>query len=291
MEVKEKSQPSRNCQLLPVPQGHFLEYPYYGSSARGRYRCKDIIDQQPVTSCPLVLCNDSQNLTATPASCSVKDVFNNSLDDYVGGVSCTVRGVPCQRWDSDTPHVPHFYRGRSDLGNRCKLYSEQRPWCYTTDPKMRWDYCPVEDIDCGTPPTILTPPTMTGTGIYTERPYRGSIALAWYRCASLVTAEPLQHCPLTRCDGDLTWSQANISCSCNDCYDVKDQIYHGRVSCTQTDIACQRWDSQTPHHHSILKGRSDLENWCQLADGEARPWCYTVSSYKRWDYCPVVECS
>ncbi|XP_069117515.1 plasminogen-like [Argopecten irradians] len=217
-------------------------------------------------------------------------MFNSSQTEYEGGVTCTVNGVTCQRWDSDEPHVPNYFRGRSDLGNRCKLESEHRPWCYTTDPAVRWDFCPVEDLDCGDPPIVAAPPTNEGIGINIVRPYRGSYGLSWYQCASLTTADPLASCPVARCKGDFTWTHVNVSCSVKDCYNGTALTYEGRVSCTQTGFPCQRWDTDYPHSHSILAERSDLENWCQIGD-ENRPWCYTTSPDVRWEYCTVPECS
>ncbi|XP_066275114.1 plasminogen-like [Branchiostoma lanceolatum] len=57
----------------------------------------------------------------------------------------TLSGIPCQCWDSQTPH----YHGRDrDLdGNFCHGYDEgipTCPWCYTIDPDLRYDYC----FDC-----------------------------------------------------------------------------------------------------------------------------------------------
>ncbi|XP_033757774.1 plasminogen-like [Pecten maximus] len=206
--------------------------------------------------------------------------------EYEGRVSCTLKGTVCQRWDTDFPHSLSYYRDRSDYGNSCKIGNEHRPWCYTTDPNDRWDYCPVEDLDCGAPPIIS--PSNTGVKIEIKWPDMGSKAQVLYQCESLIAAEPDQHCPVARCEGDLNWSEANVSCSVNDCY-VHDDSYTGRVSCTITGHPCQRWDSDEPHSHSILEGRSDLENWCQI-DGEDKPWCYTTSTRVRWDYCPVREC-
>ncbi|XP_021354660.1 plasminogen-like [Mizuhopecten yessoensis] len=315
------------CQSVPVPAGYSLEYPYHGSSVRAKYSCTTNTDQPPVDHCPVVSCDGQHNLTPTPASCSanttvnpvphkekpsspppphlppashttvvaftnvnsVKEVFNSSLSEYEGGVTCTVRGVTCQRWDTNYPHTPNYLAGRSDLGNRCRVESEQRPWCYTTDPEMRWDFSAVQDIHCGAPPTILTPSNMTEAGISTEWPYRGSYALACYQCTSLTTGDPVSSCPVTLCDGNLMWSKANLSCSVKDCYNVTSLTYNGRVSCTEHGITCQRWDTNEPHSHWILSGRSDLENWCQIGE-EEKPWCYTTNPHFRWQYCPVEEC-
>lgn len=33
------------------------------------------------------------------------------------------------------------------------------------------------------------------------------------------------------------------------------------------------------------------QNYCRNPDGEPRPWCFTTSPSKRWDYCSVPRCS
>lgn len=47
----------------------------------------------------------------------------------------------CQMWKSDSPHS----HDNNDLpGNFCRNPdNEPAPWCYTTDPDTRWDYCDV----------------------------------------------------------------------------------------------------------------------------------------------------
>ncbi|XP_060069387.1 plasminogen-like [Ylistrum balloti] len=215
-------------------------------------------------------------------------MFNSSANVYHGSVTCTIKGIICQRWDSNYPHTPSVYSGRSDLGNRCKLATGARPWCYTTDPDTRWDYCPVLDINCGIPPTLSTPSTMVGAEVTIKNPHMSSDVLAWYQCLSLSGDEPIRSCPVTRCES-LVWSKANISCSVKDCYDAHNNSYEGQVSCTGLGITCQRWDSNYPHFHHALQGRSDLENWCQM-EGESRPWCYTTDPSIRWEFCSVIEC-
>lgn len=64
---------------------------------------------------------------------------------------------------------------------------------------------------------------------------------------------------------------------------------------TRKGVTCQRWDSQTPHAHTLTSDthpKAGLdENFCRNPDGEPRgPWCYTTSSKKRWDYCDVPSC-
>lgn len=33
------------------------------------------------------------------------------------------------------------------------------------------------------------------------------------------------------------------------------------------------------------------ENYCRNPDGEPKPWCFTTSPSKRWDFCSIPRCS
>ena len=62
---------------------------------------------------------------------------------YTGTVSHTKSGLPCQRWDSQTPH-PHGYNDLNKDENYCRnTDGSQGPWCYTQDPDTRWELCDV----------------------------------------------------------------------------------------------------------------------------------------------------
>lgn len=65
--------------------------------------------------------------------------------DYFGHTNRTISGRTCMRWDSQSPH-DHGYGYISDQENYCRnpFGSEPRgPWCYTTDPDRRWEYCSI----------------------------------------------------------------------------------------------------------------------------------------------------
>ena len=74
---------------------------------------------------------------------------------YNGNISVTSHGEPCQHWAAQTPHThswtggPRFpYFSIEDAENFCRYPDEDvkyftAPWCYTTDPDRRWEYCNV----------------------------------------------------------------------------------------------------------------------------------------------------
>lgn len=62
---------------------------------------------------------------------------------YFGSMTVTIKGDPCQRWDSQTPHT-HRFGGLADQDNYCRNPDgEKVPWCYTTNPKNKYDYCAI----------------------------------------------------------------------------------------------------------------------------------------------------
>ena len=63
--------------------------------------------------------------------------------DYAGNARTTVGGLTCQAWDSDTPHS-HQNHGAGPENFCRNPDGEPRPWCYTTDPGKRWDFCAME---------------------------------------------------------------------------------------------------------------------------------------------------
>ena len=67
---------------------------------------------------------------------------------YNGTVNVTISGKACQDWDKDTPHyhpLTSRYRPYLEGHNYCRNPEGRgkRPWCYTMDPSVRWEYCDV----------------------------------------------------------------------------------------------------------------------------------------------------
>ena len=101
--------------------------------------------------------------------------------DYRGTLSVSESGLPCQRWDAQSPHKP-FFTLTSDIvstygleENYCRnpLKDEPQAWCYTTDPDVRWEHCNVPF--CGSESCIPDPPTC-GCESDGQADYRGTIS-------------------------------------------------------------------------------------------------------------------
>lgn len=66
---------------------------------------------------------------------------------YLGKMNVTKHGLPCQRWDSQTPHShtapPDIFPELEDAENYCRNAGgeEERPWCFTTNSSIRWQHC------------------------------------------------------------------------------------------------------------------------------------------------------
>ncbi|KAK3742761.1 hypothetical protein QZH41_018974, partial [Actinostola sp. cb2023] len=69
---------------------------------------------------------------------------------YRGNVSVTKSGYKCQSWSDQCPHrhfrSPDKYKELIGAGNACRNPGHQAPsgpWCYTTNPNVRWEYCKI----------------------------------------------------------------------------------------------------------------------------------------------------
>ena len=71
---------------------------------------------------------------------------------FSGLQTATRSGVSCQRWDSQEPQthpmLPDIFRtdlktANSERSCRNPGGIGDRPWCYTEDPNLRWEYCDI----------------------------------------------------------------------------------------------------------------------------------------------------
>ncbi|KAM9841702.1 muscle, skeletal receptor tyrosine-protein kinase [Aulostomus maculatus] len=79
--------------------------------------------------------------------------YNDRGRFYQGHVNVTRSGIPCQPWHKQ---VPHQHRLSVDVipelkssDNHCRNPGgiSDKPWCYTSNPNIRWEYCAVPQ--CG----------------------------------------------------------------------------------------------------------------------------------------------
>ncbi|KAG8455051.1 hypothetical protein GDO86_001317 [Hymenochirus boettgeri] len=97
---------------------------------------------------------------------------------YQGIANTTISGIQCQKWSQQLPHLhrraPEIFPELSSSENYCRNPGgeSERPWCYTMDPNVRWEYCNVPLCGSKTasfPVTIkaaLEPPIMPSTSSY-----------------------------------------------------------------------------------------------------------------------------
>ncbi|XP_019616148.1 PREDICTED: plasminogen-like [Branchiostoma belcheri] len=234
------------------------------------------------------------------ASCRVGDGAS-----YRGTVSVTATGMTCQRWDSQTPHrhtmTPAKYPSLEQ--NYCRNPDgESGVWCYTTDPSVRWGYCnvpPCASCRVGDGASYRGTVSVTATGKTCQRwdsqtPHRHTITPAKYPsleqnyCRN-PDGESGVWCYTT--DPSVRWGYCNVP-PCASCRVGDGASYRGTVSVTATGAACQRWDSQTPHRHTMTPAKypSLEQNYCRNPDGESGVWCYTTDPSVRWGYCNVPPC-
>ena len=74
---------------------------------------------------------------------------------YTGFEFDTTRaGIPCQRWDSQTPQSHNITAQSPDFdhfdANYCRNPDNdpEGAWCYTMDERVRWDYCSNKNLPC-----------------------------------------------------------------------------------------------------------------------------------------------
>ncbi|XP_036406275.1 plasminogen [Megalops cyprinoides] len=270
--------------------------------------------------------------------CNIQDCSEECMhcsgEDYRGKVSKTESGLTCQRWDSQKPHThgyqPHVLPDKYLEENFCRNPDgEPRPWCFTTLPTKRWEFCSIPRCTSEPPKIVEELTCATGDG----SAYRGTIAVteSGKACQMWSSQEPHKHTrtpdnypckglQLNYCrnpdnermpwcyttDSDTRWEYCKVP-SCGDepspneplepgvdCYRGNGESYRGVMSETISGKKCQFWSSMVPHAHNKTSRKypnADLRrNLCRNPDGDRAPWCYTTDPSVRWEYCKVEQC-
>lgn len=68
----------------------------------------------------------------------------------MGTMNTTSDGIPCQHWNSQAPHQysrppPDIFPELQNSENYCRNAGgdEPVPWCFTSDPEVRWQSCDI----------------------------------------------------------------------------------------------------------------------------------------------------
>lgn len=247
--------------------------------------------------------------------------------NYAGILSTTISGRSCMSWTGNSPHVPkssladnQFPDGSiAAANNYCRNPDDEPngPWCYTTDPDKRWEYCDVpycphcKNSDLGIEYAGNASVTASGRGCQAwtatspQKPTSlddskfpdGSKAAAKNYCRNPDSTAGGPWCYTL--DPNKRWEVCAVPL-CPICKITKQgKEYKGKTSTTVSGRTCQVWTSKTPQ-----VPRSDLadsqfpdgsiaaaNNYCRNPDGEPDgPWCYTTDPDKRWEYCDVPYC-
>ncbi|VDI14319.1 Hypothetical predicted protein [Mytilus galloprovincialis] len=241
----------------------------------------------------------------------VKECLKNARGkDYNGRMSTTESGRTCQAWNKQTPHR-HSKSNVRDAKNYCRnMDNEQRPWCYTTDSRKRWEFCRIPI--CGAP----KPPCgdMVIMACHSDREHRTECIVP--------NAERINYIELTSgkdnpsCTfgvsygfyGVKIWTKENCREKIKVCLTPKNRVpilptpgecrkstkgteYKGRISLTKTGRTCQYWERQYPHKHRFSISFKKEHNYCRNPDNSGQPWCYTNDPTTRWEYCQIPMCA
>ncbi|EMP34804.1 Hepatocyte growth factor [Chelonia mydas] len=115
-----------------------------------------------------------------------QDCYRGNGKNYMGNLSKTRSGLTCSMWDKNIDdlrrHIPVFRE--PDISKLKKNYCRNPdddahgPWCYTSNPLIPWDYCPVSRytvISCASTKHLRVVngiPTQTNEGWMVSLAYR-----------------------------------------------------------------------------------------------------------------------
>ncbi|XP_064130599.1 hepatocyte growth factor-like protein isoform X2 [Loxodonta africana] len=256
-----------------------------------------------------------------------KDYVRNCImgngSGYRGTVARTAGGLPCQRWNRKFPvdhkYVPTLRNGLEENFCRNPEGDAGGPWCYTTDPAVRFQSCGIKSCREATcvwctgedyrgevdrtesgrecqrwdlqhphphpfePNSSTKIWTTTTAGIRTALRGPGATPLTHWSSESSVTSPAAV---------GRTETQPRRATTLN-CFRGKGEGYRGTANTTAAGVPCQRWDAQSPHQHRFAPEKyacKDLrENFCRNPDGSEAPWCFTSRPGMRVAFCYQIR--
>ncbi|XP_017723552.1 PREDICTED: hepatocyte growth factor-like protein isoform X4 [Rhinopithecus bieti] len=256
-----------------------------------------------------------------------KDYIRTCIMDngvgYRGTVATTVGGLPCQAWSHKFPndhrYTPTLRNGLEENFCRNPDGDPGGPWCYTTDPAVRFQSCGIKS--CREAACVWC----------NGEDYRGAVdrTESGRECQRWDLQHPHQHpfepskfldqglddnycrnpdgserpwcyttdpqlerefCDLPRCGSE---AQPRHEATTVSCFRGKGEGYRGTANTTTAGVPCQRWDAQIPHQHRFTPEKyacKDLrENFCRNPDGSEAPWCFTLRPGMRVAFCYQIR--
>ncbi|VDI72691.1 chitin synthase [Mytilus galloprovincialis] len=184
--------------------------------------------------------------------------------DYFGSTAVTETGITCQRWDKQEPHQHKFW-ALVDQDNYCRNPDgDSRPWCYTIDPDIEFDYCKIsycDELACSSNPC-----EHGGTCTDTEN--------GGFNC---------------QCRSGYIGTMCESRSADDDCKRSKiGYEYNGKIHETKNKFTCQEWAKDDPHSHRF---NNLPENYCRNPDQDVEPWCFTTDPNKVYDFCDIPFCT
>ncbi|XP_077934233.1 hepatocyte growth factor-like protein isoform X6 [Halichoerus grypus] len=238
---------------------------------------------------------------------------------YRGTVAITTGGLPCQHWShrfpNDHKYTPTLRNGLEENFCRNPDRDPGGPWCYTTDPAVRFQSCGIKScreaacVWCnGEDYRGAVDRTESGRECQRwdlQRPHAHPFEPGKFLDKDLddnycrnpdgserpwcYTTDPQverEFCDLPRCGSE---AQPRHEATTLNCFRGKGEGYRGKANTTAAGVPCQRWDAQKPHQHRFAPEKyacKDLrENFCRNPDGSEAPWCFTSRPGMRVAFC------
>ena len=225
--------------------------------------------------------------------------------EFHGKVSKTKSGRKCQSWVKNHPHKPNFRpRHARQQKNYCRNPDddEKGPWCYTTDPKKRFEYCDIPECDSIQESEVSEEyeETMDFSESY-EESYEDFDIAALLGLLGVQTGGYEYYGDYEEYSGydynntayeDFASDKVeHIDCQTLDLPEPGSD-YVGDVSVTASGRKCQNWLDQVPHKHEFteLGNHNSCRNLHFSRDDAPQGiWCYTTDPKVRWEFCSQVK--